>query len=142
MKSSVFTMLVSTVFISQASAEDGVTCTNPTAADAWLKEVINSGITDAASCKTACDAKMTDAAMDYCCSADKTGAGAGTVSCKLYNKATGNGKDIREAKPTSGDNVYSAWAKVAGVDSKNFLEGGQMLATAAATLAAAAALLY
>ena len=81
------------------AAEDTVTCVD--ADSSWTETDESDGVTDSATCKTACEDTIAGGEDDYCCASnitDASGDDAAVVnSCKLFTKAAGEG-DIREAE--------------------------------------------
>ena len=111
MKSFVISML-----FAAAAAQAGYECVNP--GDAWTVETLGDTPTDAATCKTACqafiDAADTPTDNDWCCAVSVVDGGE--VTCGLLSFATAADTDIRAEATAVEGTTFEAWAWAAGVE--------------------------
>ena len=113
MKSFVISML-----FAAAAAQAGYECVNP--GDAWTVETLTGDApTDAATCKTACqafiDAADTPTDNDWCCAVEIV-ADPAAVTCGLLSFATAADTEIRAEATAVAGTTFEAWAWAAGVE--------------------------
>ena len=123
MKSFAISMIVARVAAQTPTGSIGSTCVTDGAAGTWTpSDLMGASVTDADSCKAACETAIADGVMDYCCNSvvDDTPA---VTACNLYANDASTDEDIRADYGTQSDTDYSvAWAWFAGVEQADLAE--------------------